>query len=288
MKKWKNCILLLTLLLFPLFFSVQSKAAQQLPTVAINIPVEKKLTGDKPPSVENFIFILKGEDATTPMPASDSNDMDSLGVTATLTIAGTGTGSFGTIVYAEPNDYHYTITEEQGSAENYTYDSTVYNVTVQITSDDNGALSAQVSMSKDGETGKTDRAVFHNSYKEPEPESSEPSSEPETDPSEPESTPSGEPESTPAGEPESTSAGEPESETEKPIPTISSDTPMDSGIFDSIGGVLDSMRGVLGSRVRTGDDSMTFAIGYILLVIAMVGLIAFVVIRRRKHSRKEK
>lgn len=49
-----------------------------------------------------------------------------------------------------------------------------------------------------------------------------------------------------------------------------------------MGGVLGLMRGVLGERVRTGDESMTFAVIYVILVAIAVGCISFFNVKRRK------
>lgn len=53
-------------------------------------------------------------------------------------------------------------------------------------------------------------------------------------------------------------------------------------ISDGMGGVLGLMRGVLGERVRTGDESMTFAVIYMILIAIAAGCISFVTVKRRK------
>lgn len=119
---------------------------------AVSIEVEKKLTGDRPGTNETFVFILEPE-GNAPMPDSDF-----------IEIVGAGTGSFPSIVYTEPGDYHYKLWEETGSAKGYRYDKSVYDVTVQVTTDDDGLLTATVYMSKDGSDGKSAAAVFVNHY----------------------------------------------------------------------------------------------------------------------------
>ena len=81
---------------------------------------------------------------------------------------------------------------------------------------------------------------------------------------------------------------------EKDIPTASSNPKFKQGfsgeavngavneISDGMGGVLGLMRGVLGERVRTGDESMTFAVIYVILVAIAVGCISFFNVKRRK------
>ena len=100
---------------------------------------------------------------------------------------------------------------------------------------------------------------------------SEPGSEPESEPaSAPESEPASVPESEPGTEPEGT-------------------VPVDSEVPGRLARVLGAMRGVLGVRagVRTGDDSMTFALGYAAVIAVMIAVIVFVVIRRNKKSKDE-
>ena len=121
----------------------------------VRIEVEKELTGDRPGTNETFAFILEPE-GNAPMPESDF-----------IKIAGSGTGLFPSIVYTEPGDYHYKLWEEPGSAQGYQYDKSVFHVTVQVTTDDDGLLTATVYMSKDGSEGKSAAAVFVNQYTAP-------------------------------------------------------------------------------------------------------------------------
>ena len=153
-KHFVACLLCLTLAACAL----ATPAFAQTPQAAASLEVEKRLVGDTPPEQQTFTFVLEGQDGA-PMPAQDA-----------LAITGAGTGQFQPIVYTQPGDYTYTLYEQAGTAERYTYDDTVYTVTVQVTTDDAGVLTANVSMAADGRSGKAAKAVFVNSYeKEPEP-----------------------------------------------------------------------------------------------------------------------
>ncbi len=162
-KHFGACLLCLTLAACAL----ATPAFAQTPQAAASLEVEKRLVGDTPPEQQTFTFVLEGQDGA-PMPAQD-----------TLAITGAGTGQFQPIVYTQPGDYTYTLREQAGTAERYTYDETVYTVTVQVTTDDAGALTANVSMAADGRSGKAAKAVFVNSY-EKEPEPTPPPDEPGT------------------------------------------------------------------------------------------------------------
>ena len=101
-----------------------------------------------------FTFSLKGvsadtaqEDMAVPMPESGKD-------TAQNTDA--GIFQFGEIVYTVPGTYVYEISEVNQGQEGYTYDRSVYQVTVTVT-DEGGQLRAQ--------TAGLDKVVFNNSYK---------------------------------------------------------------------------------------------------------------------------
>ncbi len=123
-------------------------------TVTQSIPVSLTLTGDTPPSKASFTFVLAADNSKTPMPSQ-----------TTLSIQGEGTGSFGPISYNEPNDYTYKLYQVSGNLTGYTYDTTVYAVTVRVTSDSAGNLTSTVWMT--GKTGdsKPSIASFSNKYR---------------------------------------------------------------------------------------------------------------------------
>lgn len=149
-------VMLLLLLLTTALLPVSAFAAE-LPTVTAAITVEKKLTGDTPPSAETFTFTLTPENESNPMPETEPSNK--------ITIKGAGKASFGAITYSEPGNYSYTVKEEVGNVANYTYDKSVYKVTVYVTTDDDGNLTAKVWAFKDGSEAKAANAVFTNSYK---------------------------------------------------------------------------------------------------------------------------
>lgn len=147
MKRLLSFLLLVSLFCLALPVSAQNK------TVDFRLGVEKKLTGDTPDTAETFAFKLTGEDGA-PMPRED-----------TLVLTGADTGYFLPVTYTEPADYHYTIREVPGDAEGYTYDPNVYHVTVQVTTDDRGNLTASVYVSKANSDLKAEKIVFVNEYK---------------------------------------------------------------------------------------------------------------------------
>lgn len=114
-------------------------------------------------------------------------------------------------------------------------------------------------------------------------------------------------ESIETGDEESESASETESVSKNTEETIASGEPSDeddhenpdgynpaednhTGVLGAIRGgtqgVLGAMRGVLGARIRTGDDSLIMAAAYVVFLAVAVAGIAAVAIRR-KRAKKE-
>ena len=146
-------------LLFLLLFSA-IPVAHAAGTVTAAVPVYKAISGGTPAKAEVFTFVLTAQNGA-PMPAGSVNG------TKSASITGAGNGTFGTITFDEVGDYRYTIRETAGSNAAYTYDSTVYDLTVQVTwaGDVGGDLKAVQYLHKDGETTKQEKALFTNGYK---------------------------------------------------------------------------------------------------------------------------
>lgn len=85
----------------------------------------------------------------------------------TKELTGDGSFTFDPIAYNpardEPGTYTYTVVEERGSASGWTYDSTRYTVTVKVTADDEGNLSANAPYITVNEESQGE-IVFQNSY----------------------------------------------------------------------------------------------------------------------------
>ena len=133
--------------------------------VSIDPPVSKKLTGEKPASAESFVFLFKGISTTAeglggkpPMPAGSE------GLTKKITIVGEGEKEAGKIVLDRAGTYIYEFTEEKGTSAGYTYDKSVYRLTVTVTETKTG-FSVEERMTKDGVTQEKTAAVFTNEYK---------------------------------------------------------------------------------------------------------------------------
>lgn len=118
--------------------------------VDVQLKGEKILTGKTMQDGE-FTFRLTPVTAGAPMPAS---------VTATNTAK--GVIDFGKITYAKAGVYVYTLTEVNGGDDRYDYDASIYTITVTITDNSRGVLSARVAMEKNGIDASA--IVFRNGF----------------------------------------------------------------------------------------------------------------------------
>ncbi len=110
----------------------------------------KMLTG-KTMQADEFTFKLTALTAGAPMPAS-----------ATATNDANGNIAFGTITYAKAGTYVYTIAEVNGGDHLYNYDESVYTVTVTVTDNSVGKLSARVALTKNNMPATA--IVFENGF----------------------------------------------------------------------------------------------------------------------------
>ena len=148
------------------------------PETIVIPPVEKTITGNPGEDV-TFTFRLTGL-ANAPMPEGSTNGQK------TISIKGAGTADFGQIKFNRVGTYHYTITEIKGDRPGWTYDKTIYNLTVTVT-ERTGRLIADKVLTKADETQALAKAVFTNKYKKPEepPKPPKPPEEPTKPPTQP-------------------------------------------------------------------------------------------------------
>ena len=127
------------------------KNHHQPPVTGGAVEVEKAVAGTPPADAAfSFDFLLTPVNQA-PMP--DSNE---------ITITGAGKASFGQITYDTPGTYIYTVTEKPGSLANWSYDASVYTLTVTVSEDEDWQLAAAQTLTKTGQA--TDRALFTNHY----------------------------------------------------------------------------------------------------------------------------
>ena len=134
-----------------------SYTAVELPFVP---SVEKQITGEAPLTDETFSFSLALASAN---PAGGAV----LPANTTVSVIGAGTASFDAITFRAAGTYSFTITEVKGNAQGYTYDDSVWTLTVK-TKLDNGklVLDGDPVYKQDGLLGasNTTGAVFENEF----------------------------------------------------------------------------------------------------------------------------
>lgn len=116
----------------------------------VTLAASKTLSGRTLKAGE-FIFLLKDSNGNVVSKAVNSE---------------TGAIQFADLSFDTPGSYTYTISEEKGNAENVTYDSTVYTVTIHVADSGKGYLTASIDNG-----GKA--IAFTNTYKEPEKDTSD-------------------------------------------------------------------------------------------------------------------
>lgn len=120
--------------------------------LSVTIPVEISVSGSNIPADKEYTLVIEGLD-NAPMPES-----------STLTIKNGGSASFGPIRYTVPEDYHYRIRQTTEAQDNFTYDDTVFAVTVQVINDNQGGLTANIVAGEEGTANKAETIQFVNSY----------------------------------------------------------------------------------------------------------------------------
>lgn len=145
---WFSC--LLAFLLLPGSVHAKEYACD------VTIPATVQVSGDRIPSGEVYEVVM--EAITQDAPVAEN---------MTQKVLNSGTVSFGQIHYTVPGDYQYKIYQKSGSTDRFTYDKTVYTVTVRVQNDAEGGLTAELWAVKEGTTMKNDAVQFQNHYDAP-------------------------------------------------------------------------------------------------------------------------
>lgn len=132
--------------------------------------VRKTVNGDVPEGRDQtFTFTLAGspETESTAKEQTDNGDEQAFHMPedTTAEITGSGKASFDEIVFDKAGDYSFEIREEIGNVPGYSYDGTVWNLTVHV-SDQGGKLVIEDAVyERAGENGaSSDTAQFVNTY----------------------------------------------------------------------------------------------------------------------------
>ena len=124
--------------------------------VLVDPPVKKVVEGN-PSSQSTFHFEMRAVNPTDPMPTGSVNAVKQ------AEVIGSGEVEFGTFEITQAGTYQYVISEINDGVANYTYDTTRYTITFEV-SDVSGQLVANTRVEKaDGTV--VNEAIFTNVYK---------------------------------------------------------------------------------------------------------------------------
>lgn len=157
MKKYKNVILMMIMMVVYSMTMRSSVFAAELPVVSV--PVAVSLSGTLPSPAETFTVKIKADDIAYPMPQGSENGI------YTMTITGADTENIPAITYSKVGIYTYTIYQVKGTNGKCTYDDTVYTLTVNITNAGDGrGMETMAVLYPDEESSKQPVAEFDNVY----------------------------------------------------------------------------------------------------------------------------
>lgn len=127
--------------------------------------VQKKISGRNWTTSDAFTMTLAAE-GEAPMPKGAKDGVSTIELHKDAQV-----GNFGTIEYAKPGTYTYVITEQPGDEAALTFSKATYRVTVTVTDDDAGKLSAKTEIAQltddagDAAERTVEAAVFTNTAK---------------------------------------------------------------------------------------------------------------------------
>lgn len=127
--------------------------------------VQKKISGRNWTKADAFTMTLTAQ-GEAPMPDGAKDGVSTIELHKDAQV-----GNFGTIEYAKPGTYTYVITEQPGDEAALTFSKATYRVTVTVTDDDAGKLSAKTEIAQltddagDAAERTVEAAVFTNTAK---------------------------------------------------------------------------------------------------------------------------
>lgn len=122
----------------------------------VSIPVEVAVTGENIPEGRYYQVVLEAVTKGAPVPEK-----------STLTVRNGEKAEFGPIAYGIPEDYQYRIYQKCEEEKGFSYDKSIYLVTVRVINDEKGGLKAEVWAVKEGSKEKLEKLRFENKYRLP-------------------------------------------------------------------------------------------------------------------------
>ncbi len=117
--------------------------------------IEKTVTGNTP-SDEDFTFNIRA--------SADNPDGAEMPTDTSTTATGSGTASFDKITFSKAGTYTFEISEEKGNVFGYTYDESVWTLTVEVVDNESKLEVQSHTYTKADGTANEDKAEFENIY----------------------------------------------------------------------------------------------------------------------------
>ncbi len=150
-------IVITAMLILVLAVSAFAPAAFAEGTVKLALGGRIEITDHPADFSEEYVIVLTAEDNANPMPEGSAD-----GVCETAVAA--GEFKLPEINFSELGVYKYTLSQKAGTAERWTYDDSVYHITVYVTNAENGeGTEINVVAYKNDETTKSE-IIFTNTY----------------------------------------------------------------------------------------------------------------------------
>lgn len=139
----------LAIMMFPVMVFAQGQSCQ------VSIPVEIRVNGSQIPADVPYKLVLEGITPGAPVPEATA-----------ITVLNGGKASFGPITFTVPNDYQYRIYQKSDPRNRFTFDQTVYTITIRVVNMPDGTLTAEIWAV--GDNGKkASELLFTNYYTKP-------------------------------------------------------------------------------------------------------------------------
>lgn len=150
----KKLLIFLTIALTFLLYTLPSSAIE-IPTTTAKIEGQHVIENNTSFNSIANIFVLTAQN-NAPMPEGSSNGEKEIAVTANSNF------DFGDINYTNTGTYEYKISRKITSSKNIIADDSVYNVKLGVYSDGTHSIIFE----KEGETGKSDKILYKDTYRE--------------------------------------------------------------------------------------------------------------------------
>ena len=115
----------------------------------------KTLTGQTPPSDKTFTFNITAK--------SDNPSGAVMPTDTSATVTGSGSTNFGAITFTKTGTYKFEIKEEQGNEPGYSYDGSIWTLTVEVIDDNSKLKVSKAEYTKSGAQSNNE-ASFENIY----------------------------------------------------------------------------------------------------------------------------